>query len=123
VGEALAAEVGEEPEEKRKAEAEDEAGDDGEIKSGVFAAMNDVAGKFSQAEGEFAAEVEKSAEEDEEAAEKEEGAAKFAERVHTRIVAELRVPELEQTKRDSSAPQAGVRAARTVEKTGLLRSE
>ncbi len=70
----------------------------------MFAAMDDVAGKFSQAEGQSATEVEKSPEEDEEAAEKEEAAAEFAEGIHKWIVAELRVPELEQSKRDSSAP-------------------
>jgi len=85
--------------------------------------MDDVAGKFPQAEGEFAAEIEKSADEDEEAAEEEERAAEFAERIHPRIVPELSAPELKQTKRDSSAPQAGTRAERTPEKAGLLRSE
>ena len=78
----LAAEVGEEPEEKRECCAENEAGDDGEVESCVFAAMDDVAGEFAEAEREFAAEIEKSADEDEEAAEDQEGAAEFAIRVH-----------------------------------------
>jgi len=112
-----------EPKEEREGGAEEEAGDDGEVESRMFAAVDDVAGKATEAEGQLAAEIEKSAEEDEEAAEEEKRAAEFAERVHRRIVAELGVLGLEQTKRDSSAPQAGVRAARTVEKTGLLRSE
>jgi hypothetical protein len=49
--------MGEEPEKEGKSGAEDEAGDDGEIESGVFAAVDDVAGKFAQAEGEFAPEI------------------------------------------------------------------
>ncbi len=48
----------------------------------MLAAVDDVAGKASEAEGELAAEIKKSADEDEEAAEKEERAAEFAERVH-----------------------------------------
>ena len=61
--ESLATEVGEEPEEKRKCPAEDKASNDREIESGVFAAMDDVAGEFAETEGKFAAEIEKSAEE------------------------------------------------------------
>jgi hypothetical protein len=53
--------VGEEPKEQRKAEAEDEAGDDGEIEGGVFTAVDDVAGEFTETEGEFGAEVQESA--------------------------------------------------------------
>jgi hypothetical protein len=74
--------VGDEPEEERNAEAEDKACDDGKVKRDVFAAVDDIAGKFSQAEREFFAEVEKSANEDEEATEEEEGSSEFAERVH-----------------------------------------
>jgi hypothetical protein len=77
-----AAEVGDEPEEERNAEAEDKAGDYGKVKRGVFATVGDIAGKFSQPEGEFLAEVEKSANEDEEATEEKKGAAEFAERIH-----------------------------------------
>jgi hypothetical protein len=78
--------MGEKPEEERKYCAEDKASDDGEIKSCVFAAMDDVAGKFSEAERKFATEIEKSADDDEEAAEKQECAAEFAMRVHGRRV-------------------------------------
>jgi hypothetical protein len=53
--------VGEEPEEQRKAEAEDKAGDDGEIEGGVFTAVDDVARESTEAEGEFGAEVQKKA--------------------------------------------------------------
>ena len=74
--------MGEEPEEERKAKAEEEAGDDGEIESGVLAAVDDVAGKAAEAKRELAAEIKKSADEDEEAAEEKKGAAEFAERVH-----------------------------------------
>ena len=74
--------MGDKPKEEREAHAEDKAGDDGEIEGGVFAAMDDVAGKFSKAEGEFTAEVKKSADKDEEGAEEEEHAAEFAERIH-----------------------------------------
>ena len=45
----LATEMGEEPEEERECRAENEAGDDGKIESGVFAAMDDVAGEFAEA--------------------------------------------------------------------------
>jgi hypothetical protein len=82
--------VGEEPEKEREAEAKNETGDDGKIKRGVFATMDDVAGKSSQAEGEFPAEVEKGPEEDEDAAEKEEGAADFAEGIHEKILEEMK---------------------------------
>jgi hypothetical protein len=74
--------VGEEPEQNREGGAKNKTGDDGEIKGRVFATMNDVAGKFSQPEGEFATEVEKSAREDEEATEEKERKAEFAERMH-----------------------------------------
>jgi len=74
--------VGEEPDEERKGGAEKQAGDNGEVEGGVFAAVDDVAGEFSQVKGEFAAEVEKSTGEDKEAAEEQESAAEFAEGVH-----------------------------------------
>jgi hypothetical protein len=85
--------VGEEPEEEGKCCAEDEAGDDGEIEGGVFAAMDDVAGELSKAERKFPAGIKKSADEDEEAAEEEEGAAKFAERVHNGSLEQTGLPE------------------------------
>jgi hypothetical protein len=84
----LAAEAGEEPEEKRKSGAENEASDDGEIEGGVFAAVDDVAGKFPEAEGEFGAEVKQGAEDDEDEAEQEKGAAEIAKRVHGNIIGE-----------------------------------
>ena len=78
----------EEPEEQRECGAEEEAGDDGKVERGVFAAVDDVAGKFSQAERELCAKVKKSANKDEESAENEEGAAEFAKRVHPGILPE-----------------------------------
>jgi hypothetical protein len=61
LGGPLAAEVREEPEDKGKGGTEDEAGDDGKIESGVFAAMDDVSGKFAEAKRESATEIEESA--------------------------------------------------------------
>jgi hypothetical protein len=66
--EILAVEAGEKPEEKTQGDAEDQACDDREIKGGVFAAVDDVAGKFAEAEREFAAEVEKGAGKNQESA-------------------------------------------------------
>jgi hypothetical protein len=80
--------VGKEPENERKAEAEDEASDDGKIKRGVLATVNDVAGKFSQTERKFSTEVENSTDEHEEAAEEEECTAEIAEGIHKSIIEE-----------------------------------
>jgi hypothetical protein len=82
--------VGEEPEDERKDEAEEKASHDGEINCGVFAAVDDVAGKSSEAERQFAAEEQKNTDGHEEAAEVEERAAEFAERVHESIIEEDR---------------------------------
>jgi len=48
----------------------------------VFAAVHDIAGKPSEAKGEFAAEIEKSADEDKETAKKEQSAAEITKRIH-----------------------------------------
>jgi hypothetical protein len=80
--------VGEEPEEERKGQAKNEARDDGEVESGVFAAVDDVTGESSEAEGEFAAKEQKSTNDDEETSEEEQGAAEFAERIHKSIIEE-----------------------------------
>jgi hypothetical protein len=74
--------VGEEPEEERESEAYDEAGDDGEVERGVFAAMDDVTGEAAEAQREFSAEIEKGAEQHKKTTEKKEDAAEFAERIH-----------------------------------------
>jgi hypothetical protein len=75
--------MSEKPEEERKTEAENEAGDDREVEDGVFAAMDDVAGEAAEAQREFSAEVKKSAHNDEESTENEEGPAEFAEGIHS----------------------------------------
>jgi len=80
--------VGEEPENERKAKAEDETSDDGKIKRGVLAAVNDVTRKFSQTEREFSAEVENSTDDHEETAEEKERAAEIAEGIHKSIIEE-----------------------------------
>jgi hypothetical protein len=54
----------------------------------VFAAVDDVAGKSSEAERESAAEEQKSTDNDEEAAKVEESAPEFAERIHKSIIEE-----------------------------------
>jgi|HubBroStandDraft_1064217.scaffolds.fasta_scaffold698493_2 hypothetical protein len=72
----------EEPEEKRKSETEDEAGNDREVKGGVLAAMDDVAGQAAEAEGKSAAEIEKSADDSEERGEEEKSAAEIAQGIH-----------------------------------------
>jgi hypothetical protein len=79
--------VGEEPEEKRQSQAERETRDDGEIESGVFAAVNDVARKAAEAQRESRAEVKEGADDGKHAPENEEGASEFAEGVHEGIVA------------------------------------
>lgn len=84
----LVAEVGKEPEEKRKSGTEKEAGDDREIKGGVFAAMDDVAGKPAKAEREFCAEVEQCANDGEREANQEKHAAEIAKRIHGSIIEE-----------------------------------
>jgi hypothetical protein len=80
--------MGEKPEENREGCAEHKAGDDREIEGRVFAAVDDVAGKLSEAKGEFCDEVQKGADEDEKAPEEEENAAEFAKRFHPRILPE-----------------------------------
>jgi hypothetical protein len=80
--------MGEEPEEERKKEAQNEAGNDREIKGGVSTAMDDVAGEFSQAKGEFATEKKEGTGQNKEAAKKHESAAEFAKRIHKEIIEE-----------------------------------
>jgi hypothetical protein len=75
--------MSEKPEEERKTEAENEAGDDREVEGGVFAAMDDVAGEAAEAQREFSAKVKKSTYNDEESTENEKGAAEFAEGIHS----------------------------------------
>jgi hypothetical protein len=80
--------VGEEPEKERNSDAQKKARDDGEVKSGVFAAMHDVARKFSQAEGELVAEVQKGADKNKKCSKEEKRAAEITERLHEAILPE-----------------------------------
>lgn len=84
----LAAQVGEEPEKERNSDAQKKARDDGEVKSGVFAAMHDVARKFSQAEGELVTEVQKGADKNKKCSKEKKRAAEIAERLHEGILPE-----------------------------------
>src|SRR5437763_15300688 len=77
-----------EPEEEREHETYDKAGNDRKVERGVFAAVDDVAGQFSQAERELVAKIQKSADQNEERAKKEERAAEFTERIHEVILPE-----------------------------------
>ena len=78
--------MGKEPEKQAQADTDEQAGDDGKVKGGVFATMHDVAGEATEAEGELSAEVENRAEEDQERPEEKERAAEFAKRVHSEIL-------------------------------------
>ena len=84
--------MGNEPKKQGESDAQEQTGDDGKVKRGVFAAMNDVAGQSSQTERKFAAEIEESTDENQEAAEKEKRAAEFAKRVHEVILPEAAKP-------------------------------
>lgn len=83
-----AAEVGEEPNEEGKSDAEDETGDDGKIERGVFAVVDDVAGKPAETKRKFAAEIKQRADDGEERSQDEKGAAEFAKRIHDNIIEE-----------------------------------
>ena len=74
----LAAEVRDEPEEDGERGADDKAGDDRKVERGVFAAVNNVARKFPQAEWQLVSEIKKDTDQDEEPAEEDERAAEFA---------------------------------------------
>ena len=56
----------------------------------MFAVVDDVAGQFSQAEGELVPKVKKSAEKDQESAEEKERAAEFAKGIHGKILEEIK---------------------------------
>ena len=84
----LAAKVGDEPEEKGQRDAEKKTRDDGKVKRGVFAAVKDVAGQFSEAERELVAEIKKDTNQNKKCSEKDKSAAEFTERVHRIILPE-----------------------------------
>ena len=74
----LAAKVGEEPEDEREDGAQEQASDNGKVKGSVFAAMDDVTRKFSQAEWELATQEKKPAKEHEQNTQEKKSAAEFA---------------------------------------------
>ena len=84
----LTAQVGDKPEKERKRDAKKKASDNGKVKSGVFAAMNDVAGKLSQTEGELVAEVQKSTDQEQKCSKEKKSAAEIEERLHEVILPE-----------------------------------
>jgi hypothetical protein len=63
--------VRDEPEEKGERDTEEQTGDDGKVESGVFAAVNDVAGQFSQAEWQFVPKIKKGTDQDNQPSEKD----------------------------------------------------
>ncbi len=80
--------MGEEPEKERSSDAQKKASDDGKVKSGVFAAMHDVARKFPQAEGKLVAEVQEGADKNKKCSKEKKSAAEIAERLHEVILHE-----------------------------------
>lgn len=99
----LAAEVRDEPEEEGERDAEEQTGDDWKVERSVFAAVNDVAGQFSQAEWKLVTKVEKGAEKDEHSPKEKKRAAEFPKRVHSRILSEA-VEECLRKRLPSSPP-------------------
>jgi hypothetical protein len=85
----LAPEMGEEPEEQRKSKAEEEAGGDREIESGVLTAVEDIAGEFSKAKGESAVEIQHRASDDHHGAKQHQESAEIARWIHSWIVLEI----------------------------------
>jgi hypothetical protein len=84
----LTTKVVEEPDKEGQDDAENEAGDYGEVKGSVLTAMDDVARETAQAEREFTAKVEKRAKNGQDAAEDQETAADVAKRIHKTIIEE-----------------------------------
>lgn len=78
--------MGKQPEEKREGGAEEQAGDDGKVESGVFSAVNDVAGKFSKAKGELVPEIKKHTDQNEKRSEENERASEIAKGLHNSIL-------------------------------------
>lgn len=76
------------PKEKRERDAEKQTGDDRKVERSVFAAVNDVAGQFSQTQGQLVSEIEKSSEKNEDGPEEKKRATELAKRVHSRILSE-----------------------------------
>jgi len=79
----------EQPEEKRKTSAEDEAGDDRKIEGGALATVDDIAREFSQTQGEPAAEIQDRAGDDHHRAKQHQETAEIARWIHSWIVLEI----------------------------------
>lgn len=94
----LPPEVVYEPDDEAENDADDGTSDDWEIESAMSAAMDDIAGKASEAERKFAAKVEESADGDECRAKEKQRAAEVAE-VHGRRAGRARLISLSETKR------------------------
>ena len=71
-----------EPEEERKHDADDKTGHDRKIERGVFAAVDDVAGQFSEAEGQFVPKIKKGTNQNKKRSEEDKRATEFAKRFH-----------------------------------------
>jgi len=71
-----------EPKKKRKSGAEDQAGHNREVKRGVFAAVNDISRKSSEAKGKLAAKIKQDAKNDQKCPQKEKHPPELAKRVH-----------------------------------------
>lgn len=84
----LFSKVAEKPEEDRQHKAENKAGDDRKVEGGVFATMDDIAGKFSEAEWQSATEVKKGAKNNQEPTKKQNSATEFAKGFHRGILPE-----------------------------------
>jgi hypothetical protein len=80
--------VGEKPQKDREDDANHDARHDWEIKSGVFAAMNDVARKTAEAKRQFTTEVKKTADDGQESPKEQKRAAEIAKGIHARIIEE-----------------------------------
>jgi len=107
-----AAKLVDDPENDAEEDADDDAGDQRKVESGALAAMDDVAGQASEAEGKFGSEVEERADDDENRAEDEEGAAELLVRFHGAIVKEAReaeeAKEVEEVKEKSWTGKLGL---------------
>lgn len=77
-----------EPEEDGEHNADDETGHDGKVERSVFAAVDDVARQFSQAEWQLVPEIKKETHQDEEPSEEDQRTAEIAKRVHKAILPE-----------------------------------
>jgi hypothetical protein len=79
----------EEPEEKGKTNAEDEASDDRKIEGGALATVDDIPGEFSKAKGESAAEIQDRAGDDRHGTKQHQETAEIARWIHSWIVLEI----------------------------------